>query len=87
MPKTSKAKLEYMAEYQKQPSEVKKRVARNQARANAIKDGLVSKGDNKEVDHKKMLDAGGSTAKSNTRIVDKSENRGWRKDHPKQYGK
>jgi len=87
MPKTSKAKLEYMAEYQKQPSEVKKRVERNLARAHALKEGKVHKGDNLEVDHKKMLDAGGSNAKSNTRVVTKAENRGWRKEHPKQYGK
>lgn len=87
MTKTSKAKLEYMAEYQKSPKEVKKRVMRNQARADAMKAGVVHKGDGKEIDHKKMLDAGGSNTKSNLRVVDAETNRGWRKDHKKAYGK
>ena len=87
MPKTSKAKLEYMAEYQKSPKEVKKREMRNLARAHALKEGVVHKGDGKEIDHKKMLDAGGSNSKGNLRVVDASTNRGWRKDHKKAYGK
>jgi hypothetical protein len=77
--KTTKQKREYMAEYQKQPSEVKKRVERNAARREAIKDGRVSKGDGKEIDHKVPLRSGGSNAKSNQRVVDASTNRAWRK--------
>lgn len=87
MPKSSKQKLAYMAEYQKTPENVAKRVARNRARREALREGLVKKGDNLEVDHKKMLDAGGSTAKSNTRIVDEATNAGWRKRAPSLYGK
>jgi len=37
--------------------------------------GKVSKGDGKEVDHKKPLSKGGSTAKSNLRVVSKAVNR------------
>lgn len=77
--KSSKQKLEYMSEYQKSPEEVRKRVARNKARREAIRDGVVKKGDNKEIDHKVPLDRGGSTAKSNTRVVDAKKNRAWRK--------
>lgn len=77
--KTTKQKREYMAEYQKQPSEVKKRVERNAARREAIKEGRVQKGDGKEIDHKVPLRSGGSNAKSNQRVVDASTNRGWRK--------
>lgn len=77
--KTSKQKREYMAEYQKQPSEVKKRVERNAARREAIKEGRVHKGDGKEIDHKVPLRSGGSNAKSNQRVVDASTNRAWRK--------
>lgn len=77
--KSSKQKLEYMAEYQKSPEEVRKRVARNRARREALRDGVVKKGDGKEIDHKIPLDRGGSTAKSNTRVVDAKKNRGWRK--------
>jgi hypothetical protein len=87
MPKTSKAKLEYMAEYQKRPENVKKRVERNAARREALREGLVHKGDDKEVDHKKMLDEGGTNAKSNQRVIPAEKNRGWRKDHPGVYGK
>ena len=87
MPKSSAAKLAYMAEYQKSPEEVKKREARNRARYQAEKKGLVHKGDGKEVDHKKMLDRGGSESMSNTRVVSAEENRAWRKKHPEAYGK
>ena len=37
MPKSSKAKLAYMAEYQKKPENVDKRVERNNARRAAIR--------------------------------------------------
>ena len=41
MTKSSKAKLEYMAEYQKRPENVDKRVERNRARREAIREGVV----------------------------------------------
>lgn len=87
MPKSSPAKLKYMAEYQKKPENVEKRVDRNRARRHAEATGLVHKGDGKEVDHVRMLDAGGSDKDSNTRVVSAAQNRGWRKDHPGAYGK
>jgi len=87
MTKSSKAKLEYMAEYQKRPENVDKRVERNRARREAIREGVVKKGDGKEIDHKVPLDKGGSGAKSNKRVVDASENRAWRKEHGDMYGK
>lgn len=77
--KSSKQKLEYMAEYQKSPEEVRKRVARNRARREALREGVVKKGDGKEIDHKVPLSSGGSVHKSNTRVVDAKKNRGWRK--------
>jgi hypothetical protein len=79
MAKSSKAKLEYQAKYQKQPEEVEKRVDRNRARRHAIKEGRVKVGDGKEIDHVVPLRNGGSDGKSNTRVVDASTNRGWRK--------
>lgn len=87
MPKSSKAKLAYMAEYQKKPENVAKRVERNSARRDALREGIVHKGDGKEIDHRTPLDKGGSNAKSNQRVVPASENRAWRKDHPDMYGK
>ena len=53
----------------------KKRAARNKARRQAIAKGKVSKGDGKDIDHKKPLRKGGSTAESNTRVRSKTANR------------
>ena len=39
----------------------------------------MSKGDGKDVDHKTPIRKGGTNADSNTRVVDKEDNRGWRK--------
>ena len=87
MPKSSKQKLAYMAEYQKKPENVEKRVDRNRARRHAIAAGKAAVGDGKDIDHKTPLDKGGSGADSNTRVASRSENRGWRGKHPEMYGK
>ena len=87
MPKATAKKLAYMAEYQKKPENVEKRVDRNRARRHAIASGAAKKGDGTEVDHKVPLDKGGSDGKSNTRVVPASENRAWRKKHGDMYGK
>ena len=87
MNKGGPKKAAYDKAYNARPDQVKKRMERNQARAELMKAGKVSKGDGKDVDHKKMLDAGGSNDKGNLRVVSQTENRGWRKDHGKQYGK
>lgn len=73
--------------YQAQPAQVAKRVERNAARREALKAGTVHKGDGKDIDHIKMLDKGGTNAKSNQRIVSSSENRSWRDNNPTAYGK
>lgn len=54
---------------------MKKRTAQNAARREAEKQGLVKKGDGKDVDHKTPLSKGGSNDRSNLRVVPKSENR------------
>lgn len=87
MNKGGPKKAAYDKAYNARPDQVKKRMERNQARAQLMKEGKVSKGDGKDVDHKKMLDAGGANDKGNLRVVSQTENRGWRKDHGKQYGK
>jgi hypothetical protein len=87
MPKSSPKKLAYMAEYQKQPENVDKRVDRNRARRHAIAAGKAHVGDGTQVDHVKPLDAGGSDKDSNTRVVPRSKNAAWRKTHPEMYGK
>lgn len=65
--------------YHAKPEQKKKRAMRNAARSELAAGGRVSKGDGKEVDHKKPLRSGGSNAPSNLRVVSKSTNRAWRK--------
>lgn len=71
-------KKEY-EEYHSKPEQKKNRAQRNSARREAEKDGRVSKGDGKDVDHKKPIRNGGTNDKGNTRVVEAEKNRGWRK--------
>jgi len=86
MPKTAKAKA-YDAKYEARPEQVKNRMERNRARAALMKKGVVHKGDGMEVDHKKMIDSGGSNAVGNLRAIPAATNRAWRKRKPSAYGK
>lgn len=79
MPK-SPAEREYDRAYNARPEQIKKRAMRNKARAEMEKAGLVHKGDNKDVDHKKMLKDGGTNARSNLRVVSQKTNRGWERN-------
>lgn len=67
-------KLEYEL-YHSRPEQRKNRSERTTARNQAIKEGRVSRGDGKDIDHVKPLSKGGSTARSNTRVVSQSNNR------------
>jgi hypothetical protein len=64
--------------YNARPEMVRRRGENNKARAMLMKEGLVRKGDGKDVDHKRMLDKGGTNKRSNLRVMPKSRNRGWR---------
>ena len=77
MPYKNKADRKYVqAEaYEDTPAQVKNREERNKARAHLMKDGRVSKGDGKDVDHIKPLSKGGSSAKSNLKVKSASSNR------------
>lgn len=87
MPKSSPQKLKYQAEYNSRPENVKKREANNRARQAALRSGKAKKGDDTQVDHIIPLDVGGPTdAKSNLRVIKRSENAAWRKRQPKMYG-
>lgn len=61
-------------EWQSSPEQVARRVERNRDRREALRKGLVRKGDNKEVDHLGS-DRTGSLAGRRTRIVSRSVNR------------
>lgn len=78
MPYMTNGRRDYkkeVAKYTSKPEVVKKRVEQNKARRMAEKEGLVKKGDGKEVDHRKPLSKGGTTTKSNLRVVPAKENR------------
>lgn len=67
-------KKEYQA-YHSRPEQRANRSKRTVARNQAIKEGRVSRGDSKDLDHKQPLSKGGSNAKSNTRVTSASSNR------------
>jgi hypothetical protein len=67
-------KKEY-ANYQGTAEQKKKRAARNAARRALEKEGRVSKGDGKDVDHAVPLAKGGGNGKGNLRVKPKSSNR------------
>lgn len=60
--------------YENSPAQVKRRVARNKARREAMQKGLVRKGDGKEVDHLGSHRTG-SLNKVPTKVVSKKANR------------
>jgi 5-methylcytosine-specific restriction endonuclease McrA len=67
-------KKEYR-EYHSTPEQKKNRAKRNAARREAMRDGRVSKGDGKEVDHKRPLSKGGGNGRKNLRVVSRKTNR------------
>jgi hypothetical protein len=87
MPKSSAKKLAYQAAYNKKPEEKEKGVERRRLRRELIREGKVSVGDSRDINHKKPLDAGGGHGKKNAEVTTQKENRGWRKKNPGLYGK
>jgi len=86
MPYKNKADRNYANEYKNYdgtPVVKKKRAARNKARDIMEKEGLVHKGDGKDVDHKQALSKGGKTVRSNLRVKSASDNRSFprKSDH------
>ena len=65
------------ANYDGTPAVKKKRAQRNKARRMLEREGVVHKGDGKDIDHKKPLSKGGTTTRSNLRAVPKSQNRSY----------
>lgn len=68
---------EYDTKYEASPLQKKRRAARNAARREAIRDGKVSKGDGKDVDHiRRNIKGNLSNSPSNLRVQSRSRNRG-----------
>jgi len=60
--------------YDSKPKVKAARAARGRARYQLEKEGKVSKGDGKHVDHKKPISKGGSNARSNLRVTSAKKN-------------
>lgn len=78
MPYMSGGKRNYKKEYEayhSRPEQIKNRSERTTLRREANSKGITSKGDGKDLDHKKPLSKGGSNSLSNARVTSKSENR------------
>ena len=76
MPYRRNYKKEY-ENYQGKPEQIKNRSERNQARATLAKEGLVKKGDGKDVNHIKPLIKGGANARSNLNVRDSRANKSY----------
>ena len=63
------------AQYDGTETVKKKRAQRNKARRMLEREGVVHKGDGKDVDHKTPLSKGGTTVRGNLRAVPASTNR------------
>jgi hypothetical protein len=61
--------------YHSSPKAIEERAQRNAARAKLEKEGVVHKGDGKDVHHKRDVSAGGSNARSNLTAVPVGVNR------------
>ena len=72
---SASARSKQQRKYNSTAKAKKDRAARNKARAQAERDGRVSKGDGKDIDHKTPLRRGGSNTKGNTRVQSASKNR------------
>ena len=73
-------KRDYKAEYANYDGTEKvkkKRAQRNKARRMLEREGIVHKGDGKDVDHKKALSKGGKTVRSNLAVKSASANRSY----------
>lgn len=71
-------KSEY-ANYDGTPAVKKKRAQRNKARRMLEREGIVHKGDGKDVDHKTPLSKGGTTVRSNLAVKSASSNRSYKR--------
>jgi hypothetical protein len=81
MPSSPGYKRDYKQEnkYKSSDEQIHARVLRNKARREALRKGLVKKGDKKHVGHIKAISKGGTNAPSNLRIESRSRNTSFRR--------
>ena len=80
MPYANKADRPSYPAYDQKPVVKKKRAQRNKARRMLEREGVVHKGDGKDVDHKTPLSKGGTTTRSNLKAVPASKNRTFKRN-------
>lgn len=80
MPYKNPADREAYPAYDQKPEVKKRRAARNKARAVMEREGLVKKGDGKDVDHKTPLSKGGATTRSNLKVKPAHDNRSYKRN-------
>ena len=68
------------ARFHGKPEEIKKRAARNAARAEMVKTHGKAALAGKDIDHKKALRNGGSNGRHNLRVSSAHQNRGWERE-------
>jgi len=74
---------DYEDEYKKYggtSKQKKNRAKRNKARAMLEAEGLVHKGDGKDVDHRKALSKNGSNSRSNLQAISAGKNRSYKRN-------
>lgn len=80
MPRKIRDYKDEYKKYQGSPKQIANRTLRNAARRQAEQAGKVSKGDGKDVDHKRPLSKGGTNSKGNLRVVSKHTNRSYKRN-------
>jgi len=75
MTKDGKRDYSYDKKYESTPTQRHNRVERDLARRELAKEGKVSKGDGKDVDHIRPVSKGGTNSRSNLRAISSSANR------------
>lgn len=77
MPKRKRDYKKEYRDYHAKPEQIKRRASRNSARRKAVKAGIASKGDGRDVHHKNRNPM--DNRRSNLSVTSRKKNRGWRK--------
>lgn len=80
MPRKVRDYAEEYRTYDGTPKVKAKRAQRNKARRMLEREGLVHKGDGKDVDHIRPLSKGGATVRSNLKVKNSSANRSFKRN-------
>lgn len=80
MPRKVRDYKDEYSKYQGTPLQKRRRAQRNKARKMMEADGKVTKGDGKDVDHRRALSKGGSNSRSNLAAISQGSNRSFKRN-------